>query len=775
MQTNNLYISFSGATSNPNGYISIYNIDSATCSANPVDGHSYSVGDIIGDCIVASTGSTTNFTLSGISTGNIIKTKIYSYNGQNFNINYLTSSSLSASYTASLTSEPIDQPSNITFSNITSSSMIVSFSGITSNDGYLVQISTSSITSSPLDGIIYDNNDTIGNSIVVGSGTGSSYTLTGLTSNTTYYFKINSYNGISFQRNYNIINSLTGYQLTQDADSLYTLTLSGKPNSTYAPLLSSIYPPINDFDISFDISLPISTNLGVSGQTCCFTNLAGNELFGGLDQTSILLSPTGTNGTCFSVTNDSGSTLFKYNTTRISTTAYQNWRIVKSGYIYSWYKDNALLNSYTASTSSISLYGLYFMNFYSANLSSKQIKIKNMKGTFAWNPGNPGNEKLVLIPASTTSTTSSILNITGSAEAITSLLIDSSRKYIYFGTASTTATNRIVKIDLNSFTEVNSISLTGTESIGGRGYIDSNNQYAYFIQKNNSPSISIIKIDLSSFTIVSRLLTSVTSGSVYNLTPDINEQYLYTSFNDDTLYKINVSGNMTIDNSATGIVSGYNTIDENKNLITFAPHINNINVFDLNSFTSIKNFTSSETYSLSNGNESQHSIFVGTILSKIGIPEIDGDPFYASETLDLQYNSNLDFNVLNYTLSEPEIYNKYILTTFNFNNSHICSIYGNGLTGVQNNIYIDLISAGYSRYNNYTLTSVSAQLGGVGSTIFDNQHIYIGTMNSKIIKFKLYDKLISGTTSTFDFLETKKDNFELYHITNTAYWKATML
>ncbi len=95
---------------------------------------------------------------------------------------------------------PTDQPTNLTFSSISNTSISCSFTAAASApSGYLVVRSTSATPPTPVDGTTYSSGSTTfgtGTSVVQASSS-TSFTNSSLTGNTTYYYYIFSYNSTS--------------------------------------------------------------------------------------------------------------------------------------------------------------------------------------------------------------------------------------------------------------------------------------------------------------------------------------------------------------------------------------------------------------------------------------------------------------------------------------------------------------------------------------------------------------------------------------------------
>ncbi|WP_165761290.1 cadherin-like beta sandwich domain-containing protein [Niastella koreensis] len=93
---------------------------------------------------------------------------------------------------------PTTAPTALTFGTITDVSIAGSFTAASpASDNYLVIASTSSsLTSNPVDGQIYNIGDNVGDGTVIANGNSINFNATGLNASTTYYFFVFSLNSI---------------------------------------------------------------------------------------------------------------------------------------------------------------------------------------------------------------------------------------------------------------------------------------------------------------------------------------------------------------------------------------------------------------------------------------------------------------------------------------------------------------------------------------------------------------------------------------------------
>jgi hypothetical protein len=243
---------FTAAVGSPDGYI-VLSSTSSSLSSNPIDGTTYTAGNSLGGGTVISVGSSlsgiANTSLSSVTTYYIF---VYAYNNSGSNINYLSTSPLSAS-TITLT----DAPATPTFSSVNTTSFTIDWTATSGASSYRLDLSTVSDFSSFMSG--YQD-------LTVSS---TSQAVSGLTENTLYYARIRAENASGTSANSSSGNSptLSNPPTVSTATSITTSNLTGNwiaPASqgsvatTYAIELSLLS---NDFSSPVATAASISSNL----------------------------------------------------------------------------------------------------------------------------------------------------------------------------------------------------------------------------------------------------------------------------------------------------------------------------------------------------------------------------------------------------------------------------------------------------------------------------------------------------------------------------------
>jgi hypothetical protein len=149
-----------------------------------------------------------------------------------------------------LASEPLQQATNLTFSNITTYSINASFSPTDSVDGYLVlRKKGSAITALPLDGSVYQRGDVIGDAQVVFSSNTTSLSPNNIVAGTDYYFAIFSYNGPNSFRNYLTNSLLTGDIITPG--SMMPISYYNNINTSFPSFMNDLHGLTNPHQMQY--------------------------------------------------------------------------------------------------------------------------------------------------------------------------------------------------------------------------------------------------------------------------------------------------------------------------------------------------------------------------------------------------------------------------------------------------------------------------------------------------------------------------------------------
>ena len=187
--------------------------------------------------------------------------------------------------------EPTAQPTALTFTTITDTQIDGSFTAASpASDNYLVVYNTSGTTPNPSDTTTYTIGGSIGSSIIADNDNDTTFSVTGLTPGTTYYFYVFSFNSFcTGGPDYLATSPLTGNEttdvtpvcstidFTSDVEPITNVTFGTIDNTTSEVLngtpaledfTSSVTPAIVDPGSTYTISLEGNT---VGGFTNYFT------------------------------------------------------------------------------------------------------------------------------------------------------------------------------------------------------------------------------------------------------------------------------------------------------------------------------------------------------------------------------------------------------------------------------------------------------------------------------------------------------------------------
>lgn len=190
-----------------------------TGTTSPVDNTTYTANTAFGSgteiatgwyCVYNGTGTSVTVTNLSHSTDYIFQ--VFEYNGGAGEEHYLTSTATDnpkSQTTAAPPAEPTTQATNIVFSGVQGTQMTVGWTDGNGSSRVVFAKQATGGTTTPVDNTTYTANTTFGSGTEIATGwfcvyngTGSSVTVTGLTSNTTYIFQVFEYNGGSGEENY---------------------------------------------------------------------------------------------------------------------------------------------------------------------------------------------------------------------------------------------------------------------------------------------------------------------------------------------------------------------------------------------------------------------------------------------------------------------------------------------------------------------------------------------------------------------------------------------
>jgi endonuclease I len=219
---NNISGSFTAASPAANQYL-VVRSTSATLTASPVDGTTYTAGGSLGGGTVVQVSNATTFNTTGLTASTQYYFFVFSLNNQacTGGPNYFTTSPLSGNATTSATPgclTPNAGPTSLVFGVTTSSSINGSFTSSASANRYLVVRSTAAtLSATPVNGVTYVAGAAFGGGTIVQYGTSLNFSDGGLTAATTYNYFVFAANGACVGEPFYFTTALTGSQTTATA------------------------------------------------------------------------------------------------------------------------------------------------------------------------------------------------------------------------------------------------------------------------------------------------------------------------------------------------------------------------------------------------------------------------------------------------------------------------------------------------------------------------------------------------------------------------------
>ncbi len=225
-------------------------------SASPANGSTYQTGDVFGNATVIQSAAANNFTATGLTANSLYYFFVFAANNSNCSngpaynlINPLNASSSTLPLAACST--PLAQPTGLDLTTANTSITGV-FTPSLSADHYLTIRSTSpTLSALPVNNTDYAVGAAIGNGIVIANDPQSSFSATGLTPNTLYYFFVfASQRNCSGGTKYLTVNPLTANASTNNVpvNNYYFGTLHSHSDFSDGNQDNPGYTPAQDYN-----------------------------------------------------------------------------------------------------------------------------------------------------------------------------------------------------------------------------------------------------------------------------------------------------------------------------------------------------------------------------------------------------------------------------------------------------------------------------------------------------------------------------------------------
>jgi hypothetical protein len=231
-------VQYPAASGPPTGYLVVRKVGSSPAFV-PQLNEVYTIGQVLSDGVVAYFGPDLTFIESGLTSNTEYFYDVFAYN-QAFGLTAYRTTSPRENSVRTVALQPDAQPTNLTFSTVTDTGYTVEFTPSAGGaDGYIaIRATGTAPVAAPVDGTTYTT--TMGTNTVVYQGSAPTFTQTGLTSNTNYYYAIFAYNGAGVGINYFELTPLTGF-----------VTTPISPPTSQPTNLSFTNVNTSSFDVSF--------------------------------------------------------------------------------------------------------------------------------------------------------------------------------------------------------------------------------------------------------------------------------------------------------------------------------------------------------------------------------------------------------------------------------------------------------------------------------------------------------------------------------------------
>jgi Secretion system C-terminal sorting domain len=189
------------AAAGTDGYLVVMTTTS-TAPTSPINGTTYTAGAAALGGTIISAGATTSFNATALTAATQYWFWVYGYNNLSCSggIAYLATTPLTANATTTLPActTPTGRPGSFSFTPITSNSITATFTASGSANSYLtIMTTTNTAPTNPVNGTTYIVGTSALGGTIVNASTSLTFTASGLTPNTQYWFWNFSYNDIT--------------------------------------------------------------------------------------------------------------------------------------------------------------------------------------------------------------------------------------------------------------------------------------------------------------------------------------------------------------------------------------------------------------------------------------------------------------------------------------------------------------------------------------------------------------------------------------------------
>lgn len=294
------------------------------------------------------------------------------------------------------------------------------------------------------------------------------------------------------------------------SDLFGTFAYIGTYNSPYSSYILKI--DLSTFAIVSTLSVPGSVIFALN-------NYNTNSIYFSLEYTIF-----GVNLTTFTV--DQYSNFLSIQTCRSSVIDSNNKYIYIGNNVSTITKIDTSTFSLVDVLNTLSLNPSYFNTYTSCAIDSTN--------TYVYFSGKNYPCTIVKVDVGTFSVSNSMETAGATDVKLTTTLIDPTNQYLYVSQESSVIDSTpatILKINLNTFTEVDSLPLLNMNLVNSAA-MDHTGKYIYYMCKETLNAYdTIIKVDLSTFTIVDTLVLESGETSLITAIIDSNDRYLYLGSN----------------------------------------------------------------------------------------------------------------------------------------------------------------------------------------------------------------------------------------------------